>query len=139
MITGIGTDIVEIGRVKKAITSEHFRARVYTAAERAYCEARGAGAAASFAARFAGKEAVLKALGTGLRGGTLLDIEILNDALGAPQVTLSGAFRQWAEEKGVSRVHLSLSHAREYATACCVMESAPDGGGQDLKDREELP
>lgn len=122
MVLGIGTDIIEISRVKKAIESEHFRARVYTAAERAYCESRGAGAAASFAARFAGKEAVLKAFGTGLRQGTLLEIEILNDALGCPCVTLSGAFRELAKQKGVRRVLLSLSHAREYATAQCVME-----------------
>lgn len=122
MIVGIGTDIIEIGRVGKAIASEHFRARVYTPAERAYCESRGAGAAASFAARFAGKEAVLKAFGTGLREGTLLDIEILDDALGCPQVALTGHFRALAEQKGVTRIFLSLSHAREYATAQCVME-----------------
>ena len=114
MVLGIGTDIIEISRVKRAIASEHFRARVYTAAERAYCEARGAGEAASFAARFAGKEAVLKAFGTGLRGGSMQDVEILDDALGCPQVTLHGYYRSLAAKKG--------SHAREYATAQCVME-----------------
>ncbi|WP_294147962.1 holo-ACP synthase [uncultured Selenomonas sp.] len=122
MVLGIGTDIIEISRVKRAIASEHFRARVYTAAERAYCEARGAGEAASFAARFAGKEAVLKAFGTGLRGGSMQDVEILDDALGCPQVTLHGYYRSLAAKKGITRILLSLSHAREYATAQCVME-----------------
>ena len=122
MVLGIGTDIIEISRVKRAIASEHFRARVYTAAERAYCEARGAGEAASFAARFAGKEAVLKAFGTGLRGGSMQAVEILDDALGCPQVTLHGYYRSLVAKKGITRILLSLSHAREYATAQCVME-----------------
>jgi len=122
MVLGIGTDIIEISRVRRAIASEHFRARVYTAAERAYCEARGAGEAASFAARFAGKEAVLKAFGTGLRGGSMQDVEILGDALGCPKVTLHGHYRSLAAKKGITRILLSLSHAREYATAQCVME-----------------
>ena len=122
MVLGIGTDIIEISRVKRAIASEHFRARVYTAAERAYCEARGAGEAASFAARFAGKEAGLKAFVTGLRGGSMKDVEILDDALGCPQVTLHGYYRSLAAKKGITRILLSLSHAREYATAQCVME-----------------
>ena len=71
LIVGIGTDIVEIARVKRAAAREAFLMRVYTEAERAYCESRGVQRMASYAARFAGKEAVMKALGTGLRGGTL--------------------------------------------------------------------
>ncbi len=122
MLAGIGTDIVEINRVRKAIENPRFRARVYTPAERSYCEQRGAARAASYAARFAGKEAVLKAFGTGLREGTLQDIEILPDALGCPRVRLSGYFAELAREKGIERVEISLSHAREYATAQCVME-----------------
>ena len=124
MLAGIGTDIVEINRVRKAIANPRFRERVYTPAERGYCEGRGASMAASFAARFAGKEAVLKAFGTGLRGGTLKEIEILPDELGCPQVTLSGFFAELAQRKRVTRVAISLSHAREYATAQCVMEGA---------------
>lgn len=80
MIRGIGTDIVEIARIRQAVAKERFVVRVYTEGERAYCEERGVQAAASFAARFSGKEAVLKAFGTGLRGGTLRDVEILPDA-----------------------------------------------------------
>lgn len=121
LIAGIGTDIIEIARMKKAVTPA-FLKRVYTEAEQDYCEARGAGKFASYGARWAGKEAVLKAFGTGLRGGSLLDIEILNDELGCPRVHLGGYFAQLAQEKGIKKVWLSLSHARDYAAAQCVME-----------------
>lgn len=121
-ILGIGTDIVEIGRMKRALENERFKERVYTLGEIEYCEGRGRQAAASYAARFSGKEAVLKAFGTGLRGGTLQDIEILPDELGCPRIRLSGYYADLAEKKGVRYVHISLSHAREYATAQCVME-----------------
>ncbi len=122
MIVGIGTDIVEIVRVRKAIKNEKFRERVYTEKERSYCEGRGAQAAASFAARFSGKEAVLKAFGTGLSGGSLLDVEILPDEKGCPVVFLYGFYKELAEKRGICKVHISLSHAQEYATAQCVME-----------------
>ena len=122
MVLGVGTDIIEIERMKKAMGREAFLARVFTQEERAYCDGRGAGRAASYAARWAGKEAVLKAFGTGLRRGTLLDVEIVLDALGAPEVHLSGFFAALAEERGVRRIHLSLSHAREYAVAQCILE-----------------
>jgi holo-[acyl-carrier protein] synthase len=65
---------------------------------------------------------VLKAFGTGLRGGSLLDIEILNDELGCPRVHLGGYFAQLAQRKGIKEVWLSLSHARDYAAAHCVVE-----------------
>ncbi len=64
----------------------------------------------------------MKAFGTGLRRGTLLDVEIVPDALGAPEVHLFGFFATLAEERGVRRIHLSLSHAREYAVAQCILE-----------------
>lgn len=129
MIWGLGTDIVEIGRMEKAIRKMSFLARVFTQAERAYCDGRGAGRAASYAARWAGKEAALKAFGTGLRCGTLLDIEIVPDALGAPEIHLSGFFAALAKERGVQRIHLSLSHTREYAVAQCILE------GEQHEDR----
>ena len=122
MIIGTGVDIIEINRVKKAISKEYFKKRVFTAQEINYCEQKGVQKAASYAARFAGKEAVLKALGTGLIGGRLLDIEILVDELGAPKVTLTGFFANLAEQKKVSRIHLSLSHAQLYAVAQVILE-----------------
>lgn len=122
MVIGIGTDIVDIARVEKAVQSGRFRDRVYTVREQEYCDSRGRQAAASYAARFSGKEAVLKAFGTGLRGGSLLDVEILPDELGCPRVRLHGYYEELAVKSGVSRIHLSLSHAKEYATAQCVLE-----------------
>ena len=122
MILGIGSDIIHIPRVARAIANERFLERVYTARERAYAESRGKSMTASLAARFAGKEAVLKAFGTGLRGGTLHDVEILPDALGAPKVHLHGFFAARAAEMGVTRVWVTLSHEKEYATAYCILE-----------------
>ena len=121
LIVGIGTDIVEIARVKRAAAREAFLMRVYTEAERAYCESRGVQRMASYAARFAGKEAVMKALGTGLRGGTLHDIEILPDALGAPRVHLSGYFAQLARSRSMSRSPVRSCTAMPIAVKACFM------------------
>ncbi len=120
LILGLGTDIIEISRMKKAIEKRQFVQRVFTQNEIAYCDSRGAQRAASYAARFAGKEAVLKAFGTGLRHGSLQDIEILPDALGCPRLQLSGYFARLAEEREIQQFFVSLSHAREYAVAQCI-------------------
>lgn len=117
MIAGTGIDIVEIDRIQRAARNRRFIERVFTKKEILYCEGRGAQAAASFAARFAGKEAVLKAFGTGLIGGELTDIEILPDERGGPKVFLHRYFLQEAENKRIDEIHISLSHAKRYATA----------------------
>lgn len=122
MIVGIGCDIIEIERIARAIKSESFIRRVFTAEEAAYCQRRGRQAAASFAARFAAKEAVLKALGTGLREGSLQEIAVDNDGLGKPLVQLSGHFAMLAKQLGVKNIQISLSHSRELATAYVIME-----------------
>jgi holo-[acyl-carrier-protein] synthase len=122
MILGIGSDIIHIPRIARAIVNERFLQRVYTVQERAYAESRGKGGTASLAARFAGKEAVLKAFGTGLRDGTMQDVEILPDVLGAPRVHLGGYFAARAAEMGVTNVWITLSHERDYALAYCVLE-----------------
>lgn len=122
MIVGVGCDIIEIERIARAIKSESFIRRVFTAEEAAYCQRRGRQAAASFAARFAAKEAVLKALGTGLREGSLQEIAVDNDGLGKPLVQLSGHFAMLAKQLGVKNIQISLSHSRELATAYVIME-----------------
>lgn len=122
MIVGIGCDIIEIERIARAIKSESFIRRVFTAEETAYCQRRGQQAAASFAARFAAKEAVLKALGTGLREGSLQEIAVDNDGLGKPLVQLSGHFAMLAKQLGVKNIQISLSHSREFAVAYVIME-----------------
>ncbi|WP_110955938.1 holo-ACP synthase [Anaerosinus massiliensis] len=120
MIIGTGIDIVEIDRIEKALQNPRFIERVFTTKEIIYCKSRGAQASASYAARFAGKEAVLKAFGTGLRGGSLLDIEILPNEKGCPQVRLYRYFSDKAKQIGVTHIYISLSHARMYATAQAI-------------------
>ena len=131
MIVGIGIDIIEIERIKAAVEKQRFVQRVFSDGEQAYCESRGVQSFASYAARFAGKEAVLKALGTGFVGGKWREIEILPDSLGRPTVKLSGYYEQMARQKGVSAIHISLTHAREYAAAQVVIwGGAADEGCQ---------
>lgn len=122
MIVGIGCDIIEIERIARAIKRESFIQRVFTAKEAAYCQSRGQQAAASFAARFAAKEAVLKALGTGLREGSLQEMAVANDALGKPLVQLSGHFAALSRQLGVKNIQISLSHSRDFAVAYVIME-----------------
>ena len=121
MIIGLGTDIIEIERVRKAVGKEHFRNNVFTEIEQAYCESRGKNSAASYAARFAAKEAFFKALGTGIVT-RLTDVEVANDARGAPKINLRGHAASLAETAGVKKISVSLSHCRDFATAVCIIE-----------------
>ncbi len=121
-IVGIGTEIVECLRVGRMIEQhgEVFLARVYTEREVRFCQARRR-ATEHFAARWAAKEAVLKALGTPWRRGIeWTDIEIEQDSAGAPQVLLGGATRELAQNLRVANILLSLAHCRAYATAYAV-------------------
>ena len=121
MIIGLGTDIIEIERVRKAITNNHFRENVFTAAEQNYCDGRGKNSAASYAARFAAKEAFFKALGTGIFTA-LTNVEIINDTRGAPKINLRGNAKIFADKLNVQNILLSLSHSRQFATATCLLE-----------------
>lgn len=121
MILGTGIDIVEIDRIEAAISRERFIQRVFTAAEQTYCNGRGRQRASSYAARFAGKEAVLKAFGTGLVGGELLNIEIMPNSEGCPQVFLTDYFADYAAGLGVTNIYISLTHARQYAAANVIL------------------
>ena len=121
MIVGIGTDIIEIERVKSAVDTNYFKERVYTPKEQAYCESRGRQSAASYAARFAGKEAFFKALGTGIFC-SLTNVEILNNDKGCPYLNLTGEAAKLADRMNIKNIKISLSHSRDYATAVCVIE-----------------
>ena len=121
MIIGVGTDIIEIERVRKAVAKKFFRDNVFTETEQSYCESRGKNSAASYAARFAAKEAFFKALGTGIFT-RLTDVEVINDERGAPKIFLHGRTEILAEEKGVKKIAVSLSHSREFATAICILD-----------------
>ena len=117
-MTSVGVDIVEIERVAAVIArwQERFLARVYTEAEQRYCRGR----IAELAARFAGKEAITKALGTGIVGLAWREMEILPDPRGKPLVTLHGRASRRAAEIGLTHFAISLSHSREYAVAMVV-------------------
>jgi holo-[acyl-carrier protein] synthase len=121
-IHGIGIDIVEVDRIASAIArhGEAFLARLFTSSERAYCAVQKR-PALHYAARFAAKEAISKALGTGIGGEAgWLDLEIVRDALGAPKLVLDGAAAEFARTKGISEIQISLSHAKDYAAANAV-------------------
>lgn len=130
MIIGIGVDIIEISRIQAAVDRSSFSNRVFSPAERDYCEGKGCHRAASYAARFAGKEAVVKALGTGFTAGTWQDIEIVTTLEGCPQVRLHGYYAKVAEQQGVEQVHISLSHSRDNAVAYVVL-----AGGENNESR----
>jgi holo-[acyl-carrier protein] synthase len=121
MIRGTGLDIIEIRRIAGAIKRQAFVERVFTQQEQAYCNSRGIGRAASYAARFAAKEAVFKGFGTGLSVGTWRDVEIILAAKGQPNISLTGYFGSLAKEKGIQQIFLSLTHSQEYAAAQVIL------------------
>ncbi len=123
MIFGIGIDGVEVGRMKRRLAEEDgLRETLFTEGEIAYCEGRRF-SAQNYAARFAAKEAFLKALGTGWRHGIAFrEIEIVNDMQGKPSCVLHGQARKLADEFGIAAIQVSLSHIQELATAVVTVE-----------------
>jgi holo-[acyl-carrier protein] synthase len=124
VIVSIGIDIIEVARIREVLLrTPRFADRVYTAAERAYCDSRGAVAAQHYAARFAAKEAALKALQTGWRGGiSWQDVEISSRESGAPFLIFSGEVLKIFEKFRATSTHLSMSHTSEHAIAQVVLE-----------------
>lgn len=121
MIVGVGVDIVEIARIERALARREagFFRRVFTEGEREDCESRKE-RAACLAARFAAKEAVMKALGCGWGPVGWRDVEIRRAASGRPFVTLHGAAARLAPQRGIEAVQISMSHERQYAIAYAV-------------------
>lgn len=125
MIYGIGTDIAAVGRFRRFIAEDNQRLleRLFTPDELKTCSARK-DAASCYAARFAAKEAFLKALGTGLRDGlSWHDIQVVNDDLGKPGLILSGKAEELYRLKGLQPPFISLSHDGDVAVAMVVLES----------------
>ena len=117
----VGTDLIEIARIRRSLERyAGFRDRCFTAAEQAYCDSR-ANPAESYAGRFAGKEAVGKALGSGVRF-TWREIEIAGRP--KPGVALTGRTKAWAERVAAGRIELSMTHSRELAAAICAVLDA---------------
>lgn len=123
MIIGIGIDVVHIERIRRWLDIPGLPERFFHDAELASARSRGKSAHYSLAARFAAKEALGKALGTGLRGMRLKDIEVLNNPLGRPSFQLHGSAKKRLEEAGGSNVHLSLTHEQDNAIAMVVVEA----------------
>jgi holo-[acyl-carrier protein] synthase len=115
----VGVDMIEIERIRKALERPRFRERCFTKAEREYCDSR-ADPAPSYAARFAGKEAVGKALGCGIQF-TWKEVEIAGRP--KPSVRLSGRTAAFAEKVRAGAIDLSMTHSREMAAAICVVAS----------------
>ena len=115
-----GVDIIEIPRIKRVLVryGQRFLNRVFTPAEIAYCRGR----APNLAGRFAAKEAAMKALGTGVRGVSWKDIEVIRADSGAPSLRLHGRAEKRAERLQMSEMSLSISHSREYAVAFVVTQ-----------------
>ncbi len=122
MILGLGTDIVEIVRIGGMIErhAEKFLNRVYTEDEVKYCNRRN-DTYQHFAGRWAAKEAVLKAIGTGLaKGINFKDIEVQSEKSGQPRIQLTGAAKEIATSRGIDEILITMSHCRAYATATAI-------------------
>lgn len=122
-VIGHGIDIVETARIRQMLEEhgQRFLDRCFTPAEQAYCDARTKRRFEHLAGRFAAKEAILKVIGTGWRGGIAwTDMEILNADTGQPRVCLSGETRRIAESIGITRWIISISHIETHATASAI-------------------
>ncbi len=119
---GIGTDIIECDRIDRMVQrhGDHFVQRVYTAEEVRYCSSHRC-ADQHYAGRWAAKEAVLKAIGTGwISGITWQDVEVANEASGRPIVRLHGGAAKVASELGVTEIQISITHCKSHAVAFAV-------------------
>lgn len=119
MVTGIGVDLVEINRVVQACQKESFKQRYFTKPEIELMNTDQKKAADNFAV----KEAVAKMLGTGFRGFTPIDIEVLRNEVGKPYVNLYGKAAELARQQGVVKIHVSISNTKEFANAFVVGEA----------------
>jgi len=126
MILSIGIDIIEVYRIRESMTrTSRFAERVFTEAEREYCDAKGKGSEQSYAARFAAKEAFMKALRSGWRGKlTWQEVEVVVDELGAPSLDVKGEAKKQMQALGADRIHVSISHTRDYAIAQVILEAS---------------
>ena len=121
MILGIGNDIIEIERIEKAISKEGFKNKVYTQKELKNIEKRG-NRVETYAGIFSAKEAISKAIGTGVREFSLTDLEILNDDLGKPYVVVSEKLDKIIKSKKEDyQIEISISHSKKYAIAMAII------------------
>jgi len=126
LIFGAGTDIIEVQRVEdKLVRTESLKNKLFTPTEIAYCESKHR-PALHFAARFAAKEAFLKAMGTGWSGGhKFSEIEVINNTLGKPELFVHGKVKEFCETHGIGTMEVSLTHIKDVASAVVVLEKKP--------------
>jgi len=140
-IGGLGVDIVEIDRMREALRRHpRMKKRLFSDEERAYCEARNK-PEIHYAMRFAAKEAVLKALGTGFAGMRFRDVEVMRDERGRPVPRLQGRAAEAAEAAGIVEMHLSLSytHVNAVASAVAITEAMrPSREAEELTPQQQL-
>ena len=123
MIFGAGTDIIEVQRVaEKLLRTGGLKDKLFTPAEIAYCESKHS-PAQHFAARFAAKEAFLKAMGTGWSGGhKFSEIEVINNPQGKPELFVHGKVKEFCQAHGIGLMEVSLTHIKDVASAVVVLE-----------------
>jgi len=123
MIYGIGTDIIEVSRIHAVMEKDiGFRDKIFTSGEITYCETKRH-KYENYAARFSAKEAFMKAIGAGWRFGIrFADIEVYHDEFGKPLIRLYGKAEELGKIEGISKIHVSLSHVKEIATAVVIVE-----------------
>ena len=118
MIYGIGTDLIEVERIKKAYEKESFRKKIYTEQEQQLIAEHAQKAAGNFAV----KESVVKAFGSGFGKISPCDVEVLREASGKPYVVLHRAARELQENLGILHIHVSITNTKEYAVGYVIME-----------------
>jgi holo-[acyl-carrier protein] synthase len=123
MIVGMGTDIIEVTRIERLLSKqERFKERIFTQGEIEYCDKKKNNVQ-NYAARFAVKEALLKAIGTGWREGvTFKEIEVVNNEKGKPELVLSGTVKGITEKMGVTNIQVSISHLKDLAIGMVILE-----------------
>jgi holo-[acyl-carrier protein] synthase len=123
MIIGVGIDMIEVDRVAEKVNKEQgFREKIFSANEILFCESK-VNSGENYAARFAAKEAFLKATGMGLAlGYNISDIEVISDTNGKPSLVLNGSFKQKAAECNWNKIYVSLSHLKSIACAVVIIE-----------------
>ena len=127
MIVSVGVDLIEVGRIQRALEDpsigKRFRERVYTEGEIRYCDSRGMGKYESYAGRFAAKEAAMKALGTGWGAkANWLAIEVVRARGGRPEIALHGHTAEFARELGIRRMLVSITHTKANALAYVIAQ-----------------
>ena len=124
MIFGIGTDIIEVDRMRKHLEgNDALTEKLFTEGEKYYCESGNVTKWQRYAARFSAKEAFFKALGTGYRFGMAFhEIEVKNDDLGKPYINPHGEVKKYIEKEKVKVIHLTISHVKEMVNAFVILE-----------------